>query len=153
VRIVVSAFYAMQDTLTPVKTATVSIGANIIFGLALMGPMRHGGLALATSLASMINLTLLVGVIAKRLEAIRWRAIALSGFKTVAASAIMALMVLWIRGTLLTPGADSGGIHLLIGTGAAVGGGIVVFCAAARLLRIPEWQKTVALMKRRLNRA
>ena len=56
VRIVVSTFYAMQDTRTPVKCATVAIAANILFGMALMGPMKHCGLALATSLASMVNL-------------------------------------------------------------------------------------------------
>jgi putative peptidoglycan lipid II flippase len=152
VRIVVSAFYAMQDTRTPVKTATVSIGANILLGLVLMGPMRHDGLALATSLASMINLALLVGVIAKRLETVRWRIIAFSGLKTVAASVFMALMVLWIRSTMLSPEKGSGGVRLLMGTVTAIGGGIAVFCAAARLLRIPEWQKTVALMKRSLDR-
>jgi len=56
VRIVVSTFYAMQDTRTPVISATISIAANILLGVALMGPMRHCGLALATALSSMVIL-------------------------------------------------------------------------------------------------
>jgi len=60
VRIVVSTFYALQDTRTPVRAAVVSVCANIMLGVILMGPMGHGGLALSTSLASMLNLGLLV---------------------------------------------------------------------------------------------
>ncbi len=56
VRIVVSTFYALQDTRTPVITGAVSVCANIVLGIILMGPMGHGGLALSTSLASMLNL-------------------------------------------------------------------------------------------------
>ena len=72
VRIVVSTFYAIQDTRTPVISATISIAANILLGVALMGPMRHCGLALATALSSMVNLVFLVVVLRRKLGVIRW---------------------------------------------------------------------------------
>ncbi len=68
VRIVVSVFYAFQDTATPVKIAVTSIGFNLVAAVVLMGPLGHGGLALATSMASMVNLVLLTVSLGKRLR-------------------------------------------------------------------------------------
>jgi len=58
-RTVVPAFYSLQDTWTPLKIALVCLGANVILNAVLIGPMKHAGLALATSLSSMLNLVLL----------------------------------------------------------------------------------------------
>ena len=78
VRIVVSTFYALQDTRTPAKMAILSIAANIILGIILMGPLGHAGLALATSIASVLNLVLLVYVLRKKLGSFGWRNISVS---------------------------------------------------------------------------
>ena len=61
VRIVAQAFYSLQDTKTPVKIAVVALVANMLLSAAFMlwTPLAHGGLALATSLASMLNISLL----------------------------------------------------------------------------------------------
>jgi putative peptidoglycan lipid II flippase len=153
VRIVVSTFYAMQDTRTPVKCATISIAANILFGLALMGPMKHCGLALATSLASMVNLVLLVVVLRNKLGVIRWRLIFSSCLKTLVASGIMALGVTMTCRLLIPPEAGSGRLRLLTGIGAGVIGGSLIFFAASWMMKIPEWQKVRGLMKRGMKRS
>ncbi len=153
VRIVVSTFYAMQDTRTPVKCATISIAANILFGLALMGPMKHCGLALATSLASMVNLVLLVVVLRKKLGMIRWRRIVSSCLKTLVASGIMALGVVMTCRLLMPPETGSGWLRLLTGISAGIIGGSLIFFAAAWMMKIPEWQKVMGLMKRGMNRS
>lgn len=59
VRVVVPAFYSLQDTKTPVKVAIIALIANIILSVILMFPLKHGGLALATSIASAVNLLIL----------------------------------------------------------------------------------------------
>jgi putative peptidoglycan lipid II flippase len=152
VRIVVSTFYAMQDTRTPVKTATIAIAANILFGVALMGPMKHCGLALATSLASMVNLVFLVVVLRNKLGEIRWRLIFSSCLKTLAASGLMALGVVLTCRLLIPPEAVTGTLRLLVGISAGIIGGIAIFCVAAWKMKIPEWQKVMVLMRRSLNR-
>jgi putative peptidoglycan lipid II flippase len=58
-RTIVPAFYALQDTWTPLKIALICLGANILFITILIFPLKHGGLALATSLSSTLNLILL----------------------------------------------------------------------------------------------
>lgn len=58
-RTIVPAFYSLQDTWTPLKIALICLGANVVFIAILIYPLKHGGLALATSLSSMLNLILL----------------------------------------------------------------------------------------------
>jgi putative peptidoglycan lipid II flippase len=58
-RTIVPAFYSLQDTWTPLKIALICLGANILFIGILISPLKHGGLALATSLSSTLNLILL----------------------------------------------------------------------------------------------
>ncbi|MBC2742769.1 MAG: murein biosynthesis integral membrane protein MurJ [Desulfosarcina sp.] len=153
VRIVVSTFYAMQDTRTPVIAATVSIVANILIGIALMGPMKHCGLALATSLASMVNLFILVVVLRKRLGMVRWRPIFSSCLRTLAASGMMALGVVMTCRILIPPETGLGKLQLLTGISAGVIGGSIIFFAAAWMMKIPEWRKVLGLMNRSLNRS
>jgi putative peptidoglycan lipid II flippase len=59
VRTVVPAFYALQDTWTPLKIALICLCANVILNALLILPLQHAGLALATSLSSFLNLFLL----------------------------------------------------------------------------------------------
>ena len=153
VRIVVSTFYAMQDTRTPVKTATIAIAANILLGTVLMGPMKHCGLALATSLASMVNLVLLVIVLRNKLGEIRWRLIFSSCLKTLVASGLMAMGVVMTSRILIPPETGTGSLRLLAGISAGITGGIAVFCAAAWVMKIPEWQKVMVLIRRSLYRS
>jgi putative peptidoglycan lipid II flippase len=58
-RTIVPAFYSLQDTWTPLKIALICLGANVVFIAILIYPLKHGGLALATSLSSILNLILL----------------------------------------------------------------------------------------------
>ncbi len=67
VKILVSGYYARQDTKTPVKIAVVAMFSNIVMNLLLIGPLAHAGLALATSLAAFINAGLLLyGLVQRR---------------------------------------------------------------------------------------
>jgi putative peptidoglycan lipid II flippase len=92
VRIVAPAFYALQDTKTPVKVAIVSMLLNIALNLLLMGPLKHGGLALSTSISSMVNLSLLILILRRRLGRIGFREILRSHLRVVLASLII---IIW----------------------------------------------------------
>lgn len=99
VRVVVPVFYARQDTRTPVIAAVIAVGANIALSLALMGPLAHGGLALATALASMLNFALLLGVLHRRLGRFGGRRIARS-FGQAAAASVPAAVIGWMISAL-----------------------------------------------------
>jgi len=59
-----------------------------------MQPLRHGGMALATSLASALNLLLLLAALRKKLGGMDCRAMAASLGKSILSTAVMALAVL-----------------------------------------------------------
>jgi putative peptidoglycan lipid II flippase len=59
VKSLVPVFYAQQNTRYPFICAAISMAVNIALALTLMGPLRLGGLALATAVASYVNVLLL----------------------------------------------------------------------------------------------
>ncbi len=60
VKILVSAFYARQNTKFPVKVAVVAMLVNVAFNAILIGPLAHAGLALASTLSSVLNVAVLL---------------------------------------------------------------------------------------------
>ena len=137
IRIVTAAFFAMQDARTPVLTAVLSIFAYIILGVILMQPMAHGGLALATSLASMLNLGLLAFRLRARLGAIGWRSIIKSGVKALFCSVVMGIAVRTIAGLLIPP-ENKTAVALLAGVAACTICGIFIYGALSYLLKSEE---------------
>jgi putative peptidoglycan lipid II flippase len=67
-RILVSAFYALQDTKTPVKAATACLVINIMLNAVLMFPLKIGGIALASSIAGAANCFLLWNSLSKKIS-------------------------------------------------------------------------------------
>lgn len=55
IKVLAPGFYARQDTKTPVKIGIWSMVANMALSLALIYPLAHTGLALATSVAAFMN--------------------------------------------------------------------------------------------------
>jgi putative peptidoglycan lipid II flippase len=66
-RIIVPTFYALKDTRTPVWISFWTLLANVLFGLVLMGPFGHVGLAAALTLATLCNCLLLVWALRRKL--------------------------------------------------------------------------------------
>ena len=66
VKVLAPGFFAREDVVTPVKIALVSVAANIALSAALLVPLQHVGLALATSAASWLNAFLLAFVLRRR---------------------------------------------------------------------------------------
>lgn len=60
-------FYSVQDTKTPMINATIAVVMNICMNLLFIKYLKHAGLALATSLSSIICITLLFRSLKKKL--------------------------------------------------------------------------------------
>ncbi|MCH8948931.1 MAG: murein biosynthesis integral membrane protein MurJ [Chloroflexi bacterium] len=86
-------FYALGDTRTPVIYAVVAVVANLILSAALVGPLEIKGLALALSLATVIEVTLLFAALRLRLQDLDLRALARSLFRTLLAALLMVEVV------------------------------------------------------------
>lgn len=66
VKVLTPGFYARQDTRTPVRFATISVGVNIAANLALIPLIGHVGPPLATALSSTINVFMLYRTLVAR---------------------------------------------------------------------------------------
>jgi putative peptidoglycan lipid II flippase len=100
VKCVLPVFYSLKDTRTPVKLAAIAMLSNIALNVILMQFLALGGLALATALSSMINLSLLMRALRRRLGWVKGREIASSLVRMGAAGAVMAV-VCWLAMTLI----------------------------------------------------
>ena len=60
VKVLAPGFYAKQDTKTPVKIGVITMIANVILALILVGPFKHVGLACAFSISACLNAVLLL---------------------------------------------------------------------------------------------
>jgi len=67
IKILVTAFYALQDTKTPVKVAAVCLTINAALNFILMVPLKVGGIALASAIAGTIDFLALFYFMNKRL--------------------------------------------------------------------------------------
>jgi putative peptidoglycan lipid II flippase len=92
-RVMVSAFYSLQDTKTPMKIGIYSMLINVALAIILMGPLKHGGIALATSLSSIFNAAALVFLMKKKLGRMGGRSIMNSIAQLTIASTVMGLAV------------------------------------------------------------
>lgn len=108
IKILVSTYYSMGDTLTPVKTASVCLLINLVLNLALMWPLKIGGLALATSVAAVSNLAILYVIFCRRVGDPGTGGILASFLKMLLAACVMGTVTLLILSWLpLTEGALS----------------------------------------------
>jgi putative peptidoglycan lipid II flippase len=150
VQVLTRAFYAEGDTRTPVRVAVVSMIANLIFNLILVGPLREAGLAWATTIAAGLNLALLA--LALRGRHGPWLDAAIVGriVRVLALASGMGLLCVavytgleWLR----PPGSGLlfDGITAIV----PVGVGVVSFAAGAAALRLPEYRDILGAVRRR----
>ena len=59
IKVLATGFFSRQDTRTPVKFALISVAFNMVANAILIWPLQYLGLALATTLSSTLNATLL----------------------------------------------------------------------------------------------
>ncbi len=66
IKVLIPGFSARRDTKTPLYIVAVSIVANIALNLALIGPLRHVGIALASSISGWLNVMLMGFILHRR---------------------------------------------------------------------------------------
>ncbi|NOZ28748.1 MAG: murein biosynthesis integral membrane protein MurJ [Chloroflexi bacterium] len=95
VEIVSRAFYALHDTWTPVWVGMAAMALNVVLSLLLIRPLAHGGLALANSLATTVEMLALIGFMHHRLGGVRVRPLARSALQAGVAALLMGGLLWW----------------------------------------------------------
>ena len=129
--IVTRAFFALHDTLTPVAIGVGAMILNLILSLVLIAPLAQGGLALANSIATILELLVLLAILRQRMGDIDARRIAASIARIAVATLAMGVVIVGVANLL----ASFGAIVVAI-AGALVGA--VVYLGATLVLRSEE---------------
>jgi len=93
VPLTVRAFYALQDTKTPVFISVFAVALNIGLSLLFVNLMGVVGLALAFSISSLFNLSLLYLMLHRRMKRLDDKAILITFLKSLTASVMMGLVI------------------------------------------------------------
>ena len=145
------AFYAQHDTKTPVIVGTVAMILNAVFSILFsryfgsIGWYPFGGLALANSLATALEVTTLFILMRRRLNGIEGKAIADGAWRFGLSGLGMAIgLLLWIQFT-------AGMNRWLIGAGGVVLG-LVIYFAGVVILKVPEITLVMNAVTHRLKK-
>lgn len=151
IKIVAPAFYAMKDMKTPVWAAFISLIANIVFSLIFMGPLQHGGLALATTLSSMINMIILIAIIGKRLGKVIDLSVIASFVKSALASLATWFVATWICG-FGSWSIDGINMDKMLVLSAAIGSGMIVYMFFSFLFKSEEVNYVLKAIKEKRSK-
>lgn len=150
VEIMVRAFYAMHDTKTPVLIGIAAMTLNILLSFAFValfarwGWMPHGGLALANSLATMLEMIVMVFLMRGRLQGLEGRRILIAFVKSAIAVFIMALvLVAWTNQAITQP------TWLVVIGGVALGAG--VYGIMVLILGVKEARNLMRLARQKVR--
>jgi putative peptidoglycan lipid II flippase len=145
------AFYAQQDTKTPVIIGVIAMGLNVVFSImfskffAQMGWIPVGGLALANSLATALEATALFVYMRRRLNGIEGRSIADGAWRVSVAALGMAIgLGFWIQLT--------GSMNRWFVALCGVALGAVLYGVGVTVLKVPEIQTITGAVMRRLKK-
>jgi putative peptidoglycan lipid II flippase len=150
VEIMARAFYALRNTLTPVMVGSAAMSLNVLLSIGLaalfdrIGWLPHGGLALANSLATAVEMIGLVILMRRRLGRLEGKSIAAVALKALAAALLMSLgLWAWMNAARGLPAWQ------VTIVGVALGG--LIYGAAVLAAGIPEVRNTLGWIIRRLK--
>ncbi len=151
VEIISRAFYALHDTKTPVMVGigamTLNLGFSLLFTAMFrrIGWMPHGGLALANSLATFLEMIVLLIFMRRKLGGMEGKSI----WKTVWKAGLAAIVM---AGTLVGVLAITTKNHPAIQAFGGVAAGAIIYGVVVIILKIPEVQAATRIIRSRFNR-
>ena len=141
------AFYAQHDTKTPVIVGAIAMGLNVVFSFAFsslfenIGWMPHGGLALANSLATALEVTALLIIMRIRLNGIDEIHLLRGGLLSTGGTLAMAAVVLFCMRIFSDASA-----WLLTLSGIVAGS--LVYAGMMAALRVPELTTLISAVRK-----
>jgi putative peptidoglycan lipid II flippase len=152
VEVVSRAFYALHDTKTPVTIGilamTMNYGFSLLFSRLFLqwGWLPHGGLALANSLATFLEMLMLLWFMRRHLSGLNLRSL-FKGISMAGAASIPMLLVLIIWNQF------TNGISVYVQAGAGILIGGAVYMTFLLFFKPPEILGLIQMMKHRFSGA
>lgn len=149
--VLIRAFYALSDTKTPVKLAITAVVTNIVMSLLLITFMAQNGLALASSIAAMVQMGLLLIYLQRKIGKLELKRLAVDFIKTIIsglAAVGTGVFVLSKLSTFFNQNSLLGQLFGLGLVGLAIGS---IYLILISLLRVEEKDVFLDMVKKRLH--
>jgi putative peptidoglycan lipid II flippase len=147
IAVLARAFYARQNTRTPVAAAILAVAVNVTLAVLLVGPLGVGGLALAIAIGAWVETAALVVILRRELPSLDLgslvRVVLEAGLASLIAGAVAIAVVYGLDSMI---GRHPGWLLLVVQAALAAGAGGLAFLAVGFALRIPELPTIVGLM-------
>ncbi len=140
VKIMVPAFYALNNTRLPVVGSFLTVAANLVFINLTLGSLQHRAIALSTSLSMILNFLFLGVMLYHRLGGFRVQPLLVTLAKVGAAGLAMGLAVAWAY-PLLSGWLGSGVLGRLLSVAGDILLGAGLYVLLISRLQIPEFQE------------
>ncbi|MCX7885306.1 MAG: murein biosynthesis integral membrane protein MurJ [Caloramator sp.] len=154
VQIITRGFYSIQDTKTPVKIGALTVLINIVLNLIFVrsSTLAIGGIALSYSITSIINMILLYKKLSEKVHGLRINEDLKSSIKSSIASFIMGGAAFIISRVIESKlGIDSKMVQI-IDVGVSVTVAIIIYFAAAYVLKMPEMDYVIGILKKKIKK-
>lgn len=145
-------YYSLQDTKTPMITNFIALILNIVFNFILVKYMAHRGLALATSISSVVTLFYLLYKLREKIGHFGFNKSFKCGLKSLGASVVMGIVVYFLDGTLAGI-MGSGSMLELVALLLSAGVGALVYFLLVYLLKTDEVDWIIKVVRDKLRRA
>ena len=151
IKLMVPAFYALNQPRIPVLISVATLALSITANLLLIDHMGYQVLALVTSLAALLNCLLLYHWLQKTAGPLQSAKILATFLKVLGASLVMALgtffLYQWMAATIVPVSFFWKALILV----SSVAAGVLIFALGCRLLRVPELDQALELIGRRFR--
>jgi putative peptidoglycan lipid II flippase len=146
-KIIVPAFYALQDTRTPVIVALGAMFVNIALNFLFFSWLGNGGPPLANSASAAFSSVVLTGIFRRRYGSIGFVRIAQSAARFILASAVMGVVC---YAAMTLPGFYAGGlVQRVAALAATIAAAMGAYFGASWILRTRELREVGGIFSRR----
>jgi putative peptidoglycan lipid II flippase len=136
--IVHRAYYAVGDRVTPLRVGMIAIGVNLLLNFTLIWFLGGRGLALATAIAAIVQVSLVIRLLERRIGALNWRRLAVTAGKALFATAAMGIVCVIARNALF---AGESPTERAVGVLVPLAVSIATYLAVSRVIGFAEpWQ-------------
>lgn len=144
-------FYSVQDTKTPMINATIAVLMNILMNILFIKYLKHAGLALATSLSSLICIVLLFRSLKKKIGDFGQKKIIIVLLKSSVSAVIMGFISKFVYKFVFEI-LGSGFFMEVIALAFAIAIGAVIYAILIILLKVEEVSMITDIAKKKLKK-
>ena len=152
VNVLARAFYALGDTKTPMKISLVCLGLNLMLSLSLVWWLRQGGLGLANTISSAVNLGLLLFALKKKLGKLEMDSLTPTFVPLAVAGSAALALTLWLSHIWETRVAEFGLAWKICAVFVPGGIASAAYWATAYALKVPAAKEVLDFISERLHR-